>query len=65
MVHFPEFALAGLFDSARSDCLKQPGSPIRKSTGLWLLAPYRRLSQLATSFFAFTRLGIHRVPLVA
>jgi hypothetical protein len=51
--------------SAPDDCLKQPGSPIRKSTGQWLLAPHRRLSQLAASFIAFTRQGIHRVPLVA
>lgn len=52
-------------NSAESDWLSQPGSPIRKSTGQWLLAPYRSLSQLATSFIAFTRQGIHRVPLVA
>src|SRR5205085_633448 len=30
----------------------------------WLAAP-RRFSQLPTSFFASSRLGIHRVPLVA
>jgi hypothetical protein len=29
------------------------------------LAAPRSFSQLATSFFAFSRLGIHRMPLVA
>lgn len=30
-----------------------------------MCAPPRRLSQLTTSFFAYTRLGIHHVPFVA
>ena len=41
------------------------GSPIRKSAGHRMLAPHRRLSQLATSFIASKCQGIHRVPLVA
>ena len=41
------------------------GSPIRTSTDHGMCAPPRRLSQLTTSFIAYTRLGIHRVPLVA
>ncbi len=41
------------------------GFPIRKSPGHRLLAPLRSLSQLATSFFACLRQGIHRTPLVA
>ena len=41
------------------------GSPIRTSPGLRLLAAYRSFSQLATSFIASPRLGIHRLPLVA
>ena len=41
------------------------GFPIRKSPGQSLFAALRGLSQLTTSFIAFTRLGIHRVPLVA
>ena len=65
MVHFPGFALADLWIQSGVTGLSQPGSPIRRSTGQRLLAPHRRLSQLATSFIAFTRQGIHRVPLVA
>ena len=41
------------------------GSPIRRSPDQRLLAASRGLSQLATSFIAFRRLGIHRIPLVA
>ena len=41
------------------------GFPIRTSPGHWLLAPLRSLSQLATSFIACLRQGIHRTPLVA
>ena len=65
MVHFPGFALLNLWIQLRVTDYSQSGSPIRKSAGQRLLAPYRSLSQLATSFIAFTRLGIHRVPLVA
>jgi hypothetical protein len=41
------------------------GFPIRKSPDHCLLAAPRGLSQLATSFFACLRQGIHRTPLVA
>src|SRR5262245_16469128 len=41
------------------------GSPIRKSTDHGMCAPPRRLSQLTTSFFAYTRLVIHHLHLVA
>jgi hypothetical protein len=41
------------------------GFPIRKSPGQSLLAAIRGLSQLATSFFACWRQGIHRTLLVA
>ncbi len=40
-------------------CSHQVGSPIRTSPDHRLLAPSRGFSQLATSFFAFLRLGIH------
>lgn len=42
-----------------------PGSPIRTSTDLRSLAATRGFSQLATSFFASWRLGIHRTPLLS
>ena len=45
--------------------LPEPGSPIRTSPDQSLLAAPRGLSQLATSFIASLRLGIHRLPLVA
>ena len=41
------------------------GCPIRKSSGRSLFAAIRGLSQLATSFIAVLRQGIHRTPLVA
>ncbi len=41
------------------------GFPIRKSPDQSLLAANRGLSQLATSFIAIFRQGIHRAPLVA
>ena len=40
-----------------------PGCPIRKSADRWPFAPPRGLSQLITSFFASSSLGIHRPPL--
>ena len=40
------------------------GCPIRRSTGYWLLAPYRSFSQLVTSFFASWCLGIRLVLLL-
>jgi hypothetical protein len=41
------------------------GFPIRTSPGQSLLAALRGLSQLATSFIAIFRQGIHHAPLVA
>ncbi len=40
-------------------CSHRPGFPIRTSPDHGLLASPRGLSQLATSFIAFLRLGIH------
>ena len=40
------------------------GCPIRKSAGQRVFAPYRRLSQLVTSFFASESQGIPHAPLV-
>ena len=65
MVHFPGLALASLCIQLAVTSLNWPGSPIRRSRGHGLFAPRPSLSQLTTSFIAFTRLGIHRVPLVA
>ena len=41
------------------------GFPIRRSSGQSLFAAHRGLSQLATSFVAVLRQGIHRTPLIA
>ena len=41
------------------------GSPIRKSTDLWIFAPPRSLSQLVTSFFGSWCQGIRRMLLLA
>src|SRR5881396_1060983 len=65
MVHFPGLALASLCIQLAVTSMNWPGSPIRKSRGHGLFAPRPSLSQLTTSLIAFTRLGIHRVPLVA
>src|ERR1041384_504452 len=65
MVHFPGLALRSLCIQLRVTSKDWPGSPIRKSLGHGLFAPRQSLSQLTTSFVAFTRLGIHHVPLVA
>lgn len=47
-------------DSAQDNpCSHGLGSPIRISPDHWLLAPPRSFSQLATSFFAYLRQGIH------
>ena len=45
--------------------LPRVGSPIRASADHSLLAAPRGLSQLAASFIAFLRLGIHPGPFVA
>ena len=66
MVHFSPLALSCLFYSAGSfPTLLGKGCPIRKSPSLRLFAPTRGLSQLTTSFIAFSCQGIHRMLLVA
>ena len=56
----PDYGFIGLYGG-----FTPVGFPIRKSPGQSLLAAPRGLSQLATSFFAFWRQGIHRTLLVA
>ena len=41
-----------------------PGCPIRRSTGQWVFAPRRGLSQLVTSFIASESQGIPHAPLL-
>jgi hypothetical protein len=48
-----------MYSSQDIQCSHWMGSPIRKSPDHRLLASPRGLSQLATSFIAFLRLGIH------
>src|SRR5437660_8043022 len=48
-----------MYSSARNECSHSLGFPIRKSPDHSLLAASRGLSQLATSFFAYLRQGIH------
>ena len=48
-----------MYSSQDNRCSHRLGSPIRKSPDHRLLAPSRGLSQLATSFIAFLRQGIH------
>jgi hypothetical protein len=48
-----------MYSSQDSRCSHRLGSPIRKSPDHRLLASPRGLSQLATSFIAFLRQGIH------
>ncbi len=59
------FSSLGSPPNLRQDdsALPEPGCPIRKSTDLRLCAPPRGFSQLTTSFFASSCLGIHRMPL--
>ena len=47
-----------MYSLARNRCTHLLGSPIRTSPDLRLLASPRGFSQLATSFFAYLRLGI-------
>ena len=48
-----------MYSSHDNRCSHRLGSPIRKSPDHRLLASPRSLSQLATSFFAYLRQGIH------
>jgi hypothetical protein len=60
MFQFTGYCPATLLDSDGSDCLlRQPGFPIRKSPDQSVLTAPRSLSQLAASFFASYRQGIH------
>ena len=65
MVHFPGFAFPAYEFSGELPVFNRQGFPIRKSPDQCLLAAPRGLSQLATSFIACLRQGIHRTPLVA
>ena len=65
MVHFPGFASSAYEFSEGFSGFTGKGFPIRKSPDHCLLAALRGLSQLATSFIACLRQGIHRTPLVA
>ena len=60
MVHFPRFASHPyVFSMQISRCSHRLGFPIRTSPDHRLLASPRGLSQLATSFIAYLRQGIH------
>jgi hypothetical protein len=48
-----------MYSAHRTQCSHRVGSPIRTSPDHRLLAPPRSFSQLATSFFACLRQGIH------
>ena len=65
MVHFPGLAFSAYEFSRELPTFSRQGFPIRKSPDQCLLAAPRGLSQLATSFIACLRQGIHRTPLVA
>jgi hypothetical protein len=66
MFQFSSFASGSLCVQQPDDgTLLPPGFPIRRSPDLQLFAPPRSLSQLATSFIAFRRQGIHHMPLLA
>ena len=56
---------AAMYSLRDDGCSHPPGSPIRKSSDHSVLATPRGLSQLAASFIAYRRQGIHRTPLVA
>ena len=59
MVHFPPFAPHRLCIHRMVSQLPGLGFPIRTSPDYRLLASPRGLSQLATSFIAYLRQGIH------
>ena len=65
-VSVPRVPFCKTMDSSYDDwTLLQPGSPIRISTNLCLLAAPRSFSQLATSFFGVWCPGIHPMLLFA
>ena len=64
MFHFPGFASRNYFiHHGIPHCLRAEDCSIRKSAGQWSPAPDRGLSQLATSFIASCRQGIHHPPI--
>jgi hypothetical protein len=66
MFHFPAFASRGpLWDHAMIAHYHDRVSPFGNPRIKACLAAPRGFSQLATSFIAYSRQGIHRVPLVA
>jgi hypothetical protein len=65
MFQFADLPLPGLFGSAWSDWVPQPGFPIRILSDQRLLATPRDVSSPATSFIGSWRQGIHPVPCVA
>ncbi len=66
MFHFPPFASTTLWIYVgMTPYYRRRVSPFGHLRIKACLAAPRSLSQLATSFVAFSRLGIHRVPLVA
>ena len=65
MVHFPGLATPPYEFRWSDPGFTWMGFPIRRSPVRSLFAAHRGLSQLATSFIAVLRQGIHRTPLVA
>ena len=65
MFQFRRFPLYTYVFSAQWLTLRQPGFPIQKSTGKWIFAPNRGLSQLITSFIGSQCQGIHPALLFA
>ncbi len=53
-----------IYSGMDNNRLRLLGFPIRKSPGQSVFAATRGLSQLATSFIALHRQGIHQLPLV-
>ena len=62
-VHRVPFSLP-MYSVMDTYALPYVGSPIRKSAGQWICAPYRSFSQLITSFFGSQCQGIHLVLLL-
>jgi hypothetical protein len=66
MFHFPPFAFTPLcIHGGMIPNYQDQVAPFGNLRVKACLAAHRSLSQLATSFIAYLRLGIHRVPLVA
>ena len=66
MFHFPPFASCTyVFSDRMTPNYQDRVAPFGNLRIKACLAAPRSFSQLATSFIAFLRLGIHRMPLVA